>query len=693
MSQAHRNDTPNSSIFTSSRARGRLRMALLGLVGIALVTSYAAAALASFPMPFPARGDYLDELPFEAYYSSGGHTGYVEETEETEEAGYSIDDFFPQDFGIVRFDGSQWRPTIPGGNTANDEDFLIYGAPLYSPVDGVVISCWRTWPDDSSCDEEVSQCLSGGNHLNIRTEQGDHVVYLGHLQPDSIPEYLCPTTDPGPLPPAGSTSCQAGADWIGFPDAIRTDYMPGGPPVIRKGDFIGRGGNSGTGTNQPHLHVHVKQFTYDNATPPNPCQDGDGMEEIEYTESWYTERDEANGATASDWLPAQQTALPLEPSGWPRVLVWPDPVGPRLDDQVFGTGHATPHLSNVPDEEGGVLAFRNEDQHLEIHSYGLVDGNIQFRDEVEEGSVLALDLAQPYASERDIVAAVRTAGGNLKLIPYALNGWGTISRQYGQERTENAIFGVRSTRSPRSNGVTLAIRDGNNRLKVIEYAVDPATMEITRLGSSALADYASRIAIDRVRRGRGLGEPYYPVSGLYKGVVTAERRLSDGHLVVRSWAVSAARNVSLTDTFDTGIDVADVDITTIRGPLRDTVLVTAENSSGNFRAFYFYVTRAGDLVLDDIAMAGEIGALASTGVGGEDAVTAVSDSNGDLKLISLGFGNEIFRSGTRAAGSVSKVHVDAAHPAWEDPVLLNLIQASGGGVKLIVFGSNFDGQM
>ncbi len=668
------------STFTPRRVRGRLRFALLALVGAVLFSSFAGSAWAGFPMPFPARGDYLDELGFSAYYSTGGHTP----------AGSYGNGYFPLDFGIVTFHDSEWIGYDPDGDPGNVEDHLIYGAPLYSPVDGVVVSCWRNWPDEAPC-PSGSECLTGGNHLNILTEDGEHVVYLAHLKPDTIPESFCPTTDPGSFPPSGSETCGLGAGWEGFSDAIRTDNMPGGSPTVRKGDYIGLAGSSRT--TSPHLHLHVKEFAYDDATPPNPCQRAGVFVEIDFTESWHTEREESDAPGASDWLTAHETALPVNSSGWPRVLVWPDPVGPRLDDHVFGTSHWLPYLANVTDSEGGVLAFRNEDEHLEIHSYVLSGGDIDPRDDVEEGTVYGLDLARPFTDSRDIVATVRTANGNLKLIPYEVSNWGTIARQYGEERTESYVFGVRSTTSPRLDGVTVAIRDGSNRLKIIEYAVDPATMEITRPGSSALGTYVSVIAVDNIRRGRGADEPFYPSSGLFKGVVTAERRTSDGHLVVRTWAVSSSRDVTLTDTFDTEIDVSDVQIATVRGGTRDTVLVTAENSSGDLRALHFYVTRAGDLIFDDVGFAGEITALASTGVGSKDSVTAVSDSDGDLKLISLSFGNEIFRSGTRAAGNVTKVKVDLAKPTGEDSVLLNLIRTSSGGVKMLVFGSNFDYHM
>lgn len=60
-------------------------------------------------------------------------------------------------------------------------------------MDGEIFACWRTAPDkpapgvnydfdgDPTTTKEESPMI-GGNHLQIRTPTGDHVLFLGHLQ-------------------------------------------------------------------------------------------------------------------------------------------------------------------------------------------------------------------------------------------------------------------------------------------------------------------------------------------------------------------------------------------------------------------------------------------------------------------------------------------------------------------------------
>lgn len=629
----------------------------------------AAPASAAHPLGFPARAESLDDLAFDAYFTTGGHSGY------------GVGDVYPLDIGIVRFDGSAWTNIEPGGSSSNQEDHLIFGFPLHSPIDGVVVSCWRELPDGTGCPPGEG-CLSGGNHLNILTEDGQQVVYLAHLQHSSIPDSLCPKAQV--YPSNLSQTCTEGAGWEGFQASIRTDGLPGGLPVVRKGDYLGNAGNSGSGTSAPHLHLHVKPFTYDSSG--NPCQRTGEYEEIEFAESWYTERQTTSDVDASDWIAAQQTAIPFETDGTPRYLIWPDPIGPRRDDLVWGDGD---ELHNVPDSYGGVMGYRNDANHLQLESYGIFAGQIQPEDTVEEGTVLDLGLAAPFSSGRDIIAAVRTGSGNLKLIPYTVSAGGTIARQYGEERNEGSIQGVEATRSPLHDGVTVAIRDGASRIKVIDYVVDSATMAITRPGSSALGTAVTDLAVDTVRYGSSPEQP--PLGAKFKGVVTAERRSSDGTLVVRSWGVTSGGDVSLDHTETTGVAVSEVDVTTMKvGTLREAVVVTAKDDDGDLWVEYYYVASDGELLPADDISSGAVGTISTAAVGIRDAVTALSDSGDGLKLVAWSFDEQVRRAGARKAGNTSEVLIDAVQPSGDSPYLVTLVRSLAGEIKMLVYGSNFD---
>lgn len=656
----------------------RFPLTTIIVAGIVVGLPAGPSAHAAFPLTFPAHGESLDDLPFDAYFTSGGHTG-----------GYGTSGAYPVDMGIVRFDGTNWVEYVPGGSKTNQEDHMIFGFPLHSPVDGVVVSCWREMPDGTGCPPGEG-CLSGGNHLNILTEDGDHLVYIAHMESGSIPESLCPLADVY-LDDTSST-CTAGAGWEGLQDSIRLDTLPGDLPVVHKGDYIGSGGNSGSGTSAPHVHLHVKEFTWDGSG--NPCQRTGVSEEIEFAESWYATRIDGEypgGPTvdadvdASDWLPAQQTAVPFEADGWPRYLLWPDPIGPRRDDLVWGDGD---DLHNVTDSVGGVLAYHNDANHLQLESYEIDDGEIVPQDTLEEGTVLDVGIAHPFTNDRDVVAAIRTSGGSLKLIPYTVSAGGTIARQYGKERTEGAIYEVEGTKSPTHDGITVAIRDGSNEIKVIDYVVDSATMAITRPGSSASGGTANDIAIDSISFGFAPGESV--LGPKFQGVITAERRASDDELVVRAWEVTAGADVSLEHTEITGVEVSELDVTTMALGSREVAVVSARDADDDLWVRYYYVASDGELTPADDVAGGEIGTLATAAVGSRDAVTVMNDSGNGLKLIAWGFNDEIRRAGARKAGGVAEVAIDLAHPSGSSPFIVTLVQTLAGEVKMLVYGSNFD---
>lgn len=647
------------------------------LVGIAAGLPIAPAAHAAFPMSFPARGESLDDLyangvSFDGYFSSGGHGG-----------DYGEDDYYPLDLGVVRFDGTNWVSYVPGGSSTDPEDRITFGFPLHSPVDGVVVSCWREMPDHEGCPPGEG-CLSGGNHLNILTEDGNHLVYLAHLQAGSIPEELCPLADVY-LDDTSST-CTAGAGWEGLQDSIRLDTLPGDLPVVHKGDYIGNGGNSGSGTSAPHLHMHVKDFMWDGGG--NPCQRTGLFEEIEFAESWYAERQDGPDAnvSVSDWLPAEQTTIPFQASGWPRYLIWPDPIGPRTDDLVWGDGE---DLHNVTDSVGGLIAYRNDSDNLQLESYDLASGDIVPQDSEEEGYVSDIGLAHPFNNDRDVVLAVRTSTDDLKLIPYTVSAaGGTISRQVGQEVTESTIYEVEAVKSPTHDGVTVVIRDGNSKIKVIDYVVNSATMAITRPGTSALGGTVADIAVDSISNGYAPGESAFGTK--FKGVITAERRTSDDELLLRSWAVTSTADVTLEHTEATGEDgVSEIDITTMTLGSREVAIASARDVNDELWIQYYYVASDGELTPAYDIAGGELGTLATEAVGNRDAVTVMSDSGDGLKLVAWGFNDDIRRAGGRKAGGVSEVLVDVGYSGG-DQYLVTLVQSLAGEVKMLVYGSNFD---
>lgn len=134
------------------------------------------------------------------------------------------------DFGVARWSGSTWVEVKDGapGTLADREndDYLIWGLPLYAAADGTVVSCYRGEMDhDPDVFANITFENGGGNELII--QHGDELVSYSHMQFGYPPPELCPADGQN--------------DGLSIP--------------ISAGQFIGVVGNTGRSTN-PHLHFH-----------------------------------------------------------------------------------------------------------------------------------------------------------------------------------------------------------------------------------------------------------------------------------------------------------------------------------------------------------------------------------------------------------------------------------------------------
>lgn len=156
-----------------------------------------------------------------------------------------------EDLGAMRYLGNgAWSHVASGTNGQNNADFVIYGKPVYAIADGIVVGGWRNAPENPvpgqhHPDFTAGFIPGGGNMLWVDQPDGKRVLYA-HMTPGSIPPALCPNNDA--LFPYSMT-IQEGDAYLMYDVA---DQVP-----IKKGDFLGRVGNSGS-SSAPHLHLHAE---------------------------------------------------------------------------------------------------------------------------------------------------------------------------------------------------------------------------------------------------------------------------------------------------------------------------------------------------------------------------------------------------------------------------------------------------
>lgn len=673
---------------------------------IALVLACGAPLSASaYRIKMPARGD---ALPASTYIQTRGHGGTCNAATPTVDRTGTC----AVDITGARWDTmiNEWTnsKTVGQQSATSDADNVIFGMPVVAPVDGFVVGCARQIPDDVPGAEACSgpngeDCTISGNHLNIMTSDGK-LLLLAHMKYNSIPASLCPI--PGEVYAEPDATCSNG--WNRLPDGSRVDlfYLNQSQvpvfPEIKKGDIVGAIGDSGN-SGGPHLHMHVNLFQWHNT---QPC--AKGYETLEFDESWYMER--PNSAAGEAWTRLQGQTIPVD--GSTPYLMFPDPVGPRVDELVLEDGDLPAVVLTSATGSGGVAAYRNSDGDFSAVGF-TTDGNGDFvlGTGHEKGAVSDIALTKISRSTgavgRHVVAAVRNGSNNLQLIPYYVESDGDLIQ--GTNETLGAIGFVEATHTPLDTpGFAVAFKTATGNLAVYHYdaTVTGTTLSVSQTDTASVSSTSqvADIDVDTVVAGRANSEN----SGAFKGVVTAERR-NDDTLWVRSWSISAAGVVAATSSSqatdpgdsDNPMAVADVDVAVVGDGSREFVVVSSRMKPSNVLAVQTWeISTTGTLTRIEHATTG-VGtistALASGRVGTQDALTAVRTASGDLSMLGWGVspkvgsvaGGELRRIGTRDAGPINAVSISGR--SLNDLVVA--YRSSSGALGLLRYLINFSASL
>jgi len=283
------------------------------------------------------------------------------------------------------------------------------------------------------------------------------------------------------------------------------------------------------------------------------------------------------------------------------------------------------------------------------------------------------EIAAVKHRSQQVVNAVRTQAGTLKLIAWRVNANGSVTRTGDSGSQAGAASSISIARNPGSSRYVTAVRTASGALKLISWDVNATGSSIARRGDSGnQAGAASLIKIVAVRQNR---------------FVTA-CRTSNGSLKVIGWRLNA--NGSLTRLADAAAgSVSDIAASLVSG---SRVVTAVRTSNGSLKLITWRITdgsitRRGD----SGSQAGNARNITMTVDGSGRPVTAVRTSAGDLKLITW----RVNASGsiTRLGDSDGLAGATRGHDIGRAPAgrLVTAVRTSGGNLKVILWSANAAG--
>jgi hypothetical protein len=165
---------------------------------------------------------------------------------------------FAYDISIVRWTGDGWTVKVeqPDPEGPGNQDYLVWKRPVRAVVDGQVVACRRSAPDNIPGDFAPDSNFVTIQHTfdAFDSSQVEYLTYV-HFAEDTVPLEVCPNVCPSDEPCDPETE---GVD----PDGAELEV----PVPVSAGQIVGYAGNSGN-SSSPHLHIHMTTGADDEEGP------------------------------------------------------------------------------------------------------------------------------------------------------------------------------------------------------------------------------------------------------------------------------------------------------------------------------------------------------------------------------------------------------------------------------------------
>ncbi len=201
------------------------------------------------------------------------------------------DQVFAYDLAVQGYVNGAWTYNLPNTNGTENAHSRTWGKPIYAMADGVVKGFNNSVPNNPKPGQQAAweNYTNGGAGNHFYIQHGENIALYAHMQK-------------GTLNPALT---QVGK-------------------VVKKGDFLGLAGNSGSSSG-PHLHIHVRKETTIESGPFRPLLFNTGFA--------ISKSSFASLVSNADWTPL--TAHGLPGYAGTRAFIWPSGAKPFYGTNVY----------------------------------------------------------------------------------------------------------------------------------------------------------------------------------------------------------------------------------------------------------------------------------------------------------------------------------------------------------------------